>query len=57
MRSGAASGGLIGGTRTPTGSSLEMSPRVLPKADSERTTTHPQVGFPAALSACHEPNL
>jgi len=44
MCSGAASGGLIGGPRTPTGSSLEMSPRVLPKADSETTTAHPQVG-------------
>jgi hypothetical protein len=57
MCSGAASGGLIGGPRTPTGSSLEMSPRVLPKADSETTTPHPQVGFPPALSTCHEPNL
>ena len=57
MCSGAASGGLIGGPRTPTGSSLEMSPRVLPKADSETTTPHPQVRFPPALSTCHEPNL
>ncbi len=57
MRSGTASGGSIGRSKTPTGSSLEISPLAPPKADSERTIAHPQVGFAAALSTCHEPRF
>ncbi len=49
MRSGTESGGSIRRSRTPTGPSPEMSPFVLPKADSERTTAHSQVGFPPAF--------
>jgi hypothetical protein len=49
MRSGAASGGLIGGPRTPTESSLAVSPRVLPKADSEKNHYSPAGGIPGRI--------